>query len=42
MKNFCKIVMILCLLCTALCACGKLSAPQPPEGSGYPHSYPRR
>lgn len=24
-----------------LSACGKLSAPVPIEGSGYPHSYPR-
>lgn len=23
-------------------ACGKVSSPVPLEGSGYPHSYPRR
>lgn len=23
-------------------ACGKVSAPKPMEGSGYPHSYPRQ
>ncbi len=23
-------------------ACGKISDPVPIEGSGYPHSYPRR
>lgn len=26
----------------ALSACGKISAPAPYEGSGYPHSYPRQ
>lgn len=24
-----------------LAGCGKVSNPVPPEGSGYPHSYPR-
>lgn len=26
----------------AVAACGKISMPQPIEGSGYPHSYPRQ
>jgi len=29
-------------LVVGLSACGKVSAPEPLEGSGYPHSYPRR
>ena len=24
-----------------LAGCGKISKPEPYEGSGYPHSYPR-
>ena len=26
----------------ALAGCGKMSPPETYEGSGYPHSYPRR
>ncbi len=39
-----KYLFALCLMAAALsvCACGKVSAPEPLEGSGYPHSYPRR
>ncbi len=44
MKNFSKIfcVALLAALICAVCACGKVSNPVPMEGSGYPHSYPRR
>ncbi len=30
------------LAAIGLSACGKMSAPEPFEGSGYPHSYPKR
>ena len=39
-----KILVMLFLCGVILCgaaACGKMSAPVPYEGSGYPHSYPR-
>lgn len=26
----------------SLAGCGKVSNPVPPEGSAYPHSYPRK
>ncbi len=43
MKNFYKLIMLLLM---ALCVlevsgCGKMSNPEPIEGSGYPHKYPR-
>lgn len=38
-KILCCIMIVAAAL--ALNACGKISAPQPYEGSGYPHSYPR-
>lgn len=41
MHNFYKLVLFLCLGCAALSACGKLAAPSPYEGSGYPHTYPQ-
>lgn len=28
--------------CLSLSACGKMSAPEPLPGSGYPHTYPRQ
>lgn len=37
--------LVFSLLLTAvasLSACGKMSAPSPIEGSGYPHEYPHR
>ncbi len=37
-----KHILALCLVILALGGCGKMSAPSPIEGSGYPHSYPRR
>lgn len=30
------------LLAVSLSACGKVSAPEPIVGSGYPHTYPSR
>lgn len=45
MKQVLKIfsmVMVLAALGVSLAACGKISSPEPIEGSGYPHSYPRR
>lgn len=42
MHNFCKIVMICCLVgfVLSLSACAKVAPPAPYEDSGYPHSYP--
>lgn len=37
---FFKIMMILSFA-FYLSACGKMSEPQPIEGSGYPHVYPK-
>ena len=43
MKNFCKLISILvcAFLVLQLSGCGKVSNPEPIEGSGYPHNYPR-
>lgn len=41
MKNGLK-VLALFLLILGISACGKMSEPSPIEGSGYPHTYPRR
>lgn len=43
MKNFCKLISILLLafFVLQLSGCGKVSNPEPIEGSGYPHKYPR-
>ena len=38
-KFFCFIMIAAMVL--ALSACGKMADPEPYEGSGYPHSYPR-
>lgn len=35
------IFVFLLIFAANLSACGKVSAPVPLEGSGYPHSYPR-
>lgn len=40
MKKDLLIFIILAAL--GLSACGKMSVPEPIEGSGYPHSYPKR
>ncbi len=44
MKFFAKLIWIVCLTSVVLgiSACGKVSSPTPIEGSGYPHTYPRR
>ncbi len=42
MKIFAKLFFVLFIAAFVLSACGKVSAPVPIEGSGYPHSYPRR
>lgn len=34
------IFILLLAIVANLSACGKVSAPVPLEGSGYPHSYP--
>lgn len=35
-----KIFLAAIIICN-LAACGKMSAPSPYEGSGYPHTYPK-
>ena len=43
--HFCSKIFYILALMVVLCsvsACGKVSSPVPLEGSGYPHSYPRR
>lgn len=44
MKNSVKILALFLIAAAAisLSACGKVSSPEPIQGSGYPHSYPRR
>lgn len=44
MKDAIKVFMIcmLVLSISGLAGCGKVSNPEPIEGSGYPHIYPRR
>lgn len=44
MKKFNAIWLIALLLLAVaeLSACGKVSRTEPIEGSGYPHTYPRR
>jgi len=39
-----KMIIVLAILglMLSLNACGKVSSPIPLEGSGYPHTYPRR
>lgn len=34
-------VLLILGMILGLSACGKASLPEPYEGSGYPHSYPR-
>lgn len=43
MRNFYKLISILLFALTVLQlgGCGKVSSPEPLEGSGYPHKYPR-
>lgn len=36
------LLIFLMLSAVVLSACGKMSAPEPFEGSGYPHTYPKR
>lgn len=38
-KNVLIALSIVAIL--AISSCGKMSAPTPLEGSGYPHDYPR-
>ncbi len=44
MKFFSRIccAALLTALIFNISACGKVSSPSPIEGSGYPHTYPRR
>ncbi len=44
MKHIIKAFTILFIFAAVLnlVACGKMSAPTPIEGSGYPHDYPHR
>lgn len=44
MKYIIKAFTILLIFAAVIniSACGKMSAPEPYEGSGYPHDYPRR
>ena len=35
-------ITALALVIVGVCACGKMSQPIPVEGSGYPHTYPRK
>ena len=43
MKNFYSLisVLLLALAVTQISSCGKISNPEPLEGSEYPHKYPR-
>ena len=41
-KSVVLTVFAVLALVVGLSSCGKVSAPEPLEGSGYPHSYPRR
>lgn len=41
MKKFLAVLFFALFAAGMLSSCGKLSAPVPIEGSGYPHSYPR-
>lgn len=41
MKKFGLFLILAVLLGCSLTACGKMASPEPYEGSGYPHSYPR-
>lgn len=36
------VIFLLLLSVFVLSSCGKMSAPEPYEGSGYPHFYPKR
>lgn len=43
MKNICRLTILVALAATfMLSACGKMASPSPIEGSGYPHTYPKR
>lgn len=42
MKKMLFLLAAAVLLAGSLSACGKVSAPKPVEGSGYPHAYPHR
>ncbi len=35
-------LILIAALSFSLASCGKISRPEPIEGSGYPHSYPRK
>lgn len=43
MKNFYKLasLVLIAFLALQLSSCGKISNPEPLEGSDYPHQYPR-
>ena len=44
MTNICKKILLIAVICgISFCvtSCGRYSAPQPVEGSGYPHNYPQ-
>lgn len=43
MKNLSKLLnaVLLVTIILSISACGKVSAPEPIQGSGYPHTYPR-
>ena len=40
--NKASLFLWLFLVAAGLAGCGKVSTPVPPEGSSYPHSYPRK
>ncbi len=40
MKKYLLVLSL--LLAVSLSGCGKVSAPEPVVGSGYPHTYPSR
>lgn len=42
MKKTLLLLLFSLFITGTLSACGKMSAPKPMEGSGYPHSYPRQ
>ena len=42
MKKILLLLLFFLFITRTLSACGKMSAPKPMEGRGYPHSYPRQ
>lgn len=37
-----SMALIIAAISVSVTACGKISSPEPIDGGGYPHTYPRR